>query len=99
MMTANRFGPETSGQTFRRLIDGPMSRWVDGPVDLPLARKSAANPSPSYLVKINKHSGGNYVRFELFTAVTMKNVVFWDINTQFVPYRRHITPPLQSPAS
>jgi hypothetical protein len=28
----------------------------------------------------------------------MKNVVFWDIETQFVPHRRHITYPLQSPA-
>jgi hypothetical protein len=34
-----------------------------------------------------------------FTGVTMKNVVFWDIKTQFVPHRRHITSPLQSPAS
>jgi hypothetical protein len=39
------------------------------------------------------------VRFEVFTAVTMKNAVFWDIKTQFVPHRRHITSPLQSPAS
>jgi hypothetical protein len=38
-------------------------------------------------------------RFEVFTAVTMKNVVFWDIKTQFVLQRRHITSPLQSPAS
>jgi hypothetical protein len=38
------------------------------------------------------------VRFEVFTAVTMKNVVFWDIKTQFLPNRRHITFPLQSPA-
>jgi hypothetical protein len=28
----------------------------------------------------------------------MKNVVFWDLKTQFVPCRRHITTPLQSPA-
>jgi hypothetical protein len=27
-----------------------------------------------------------------------KNVVFWDIKTQFVPHRRHITSLLQSPA-
>jgi hypothetical protein len=39
------------------------------------------------------------VKFEVFTAVTMKNVVFWDIKTQFVLHRRHITSPLQSPAS
>jgi hypothetical protein len=28
----------------------------------------------------------------------MKNVIFWDIKTQFVPQRRHITSPVQSPA-
>jgi hypothetical protein len=28
----------------------------------------------------------------------MKNVVFWDIKTQFVFHRRHITSPLQSRA-
>jgi hypothetical protein len=38
------------------------------------------------------------VRFEVFTAVTMKNALFWDIKTQFVPHRKHITSPLQSPA-
>jgi hypothetical protein len=39
------------------------------------------------------------VGIEVFTAVTMKNAVFWDIKTQFVLHRRHITSPLQSPAS
>jgi hypothetical protein len=38
------------------------------------------------------------VRSEVFTAVTMNNVVFWGIETQFVPHRRHITSPLQSSA-
>jgi hypothetical protein len=28
----------------------------------------------------------------------MKNDVFWDIETQFVLHRRHITSPLESPA-
>jgi hypothetical protein len=28
----------------------------------------------------------------------LKNYVFWDIKTQFVLHRRHITSPLQSPA-
>jgi hypothetical protein len=28
----------------------------------------------------------------------MKNAVFWDIKTQFIPHRGHITTPLQSPA-
>jgi hypothetical protein len=40
-----------------------------------------------------------YVRFEVFTTVTMKNAVFWDKKTQFVLHRRHITSPLQSPGS
>jgi hypothetical protein len=29
----------------------------------------------------------------------MKNAVFWDVKSQFVPHRRHITAPLQRPAS
>jgi hypothetical protein len=37
-------------------------------------------------------------RFEVITAVAMKNAVFWDIKTQFLLHRRHITSPLQSPA-
>jgi hypothetical protein len=39
-----------------------------------------------------------FVRVELFMAGTMKNVVFWDIKTQFIPHRRHITSWLQSQA-
>jgi hypothetical protein len=31
-------------------------------------------------------------------AETMKNVIFWGLKSQFVPHRRHITSPLQSPA-
>jgi hypothetical protein len=38
------------------------------------------------------------VRFDVFMVVTMKNAVFWNMETQFVPHRKHITPPLQSPA-
>jgi hypothetical protein len=38
------------------------------------------------------------VRFETFTAVAMKNVVFWDIKAQFVLHRKHITSPLQRSA-
>jgi hypothetical protein len=37
-----------------------------------------------------------YVRFEVSTAVTMKNGVFWDIKPQFILHRRHITSPLES---
>jgi hypothetical protein len=39
------------------------------------------------------------VRFEVLTAVAMKDVVLWDIKTQFIPHRRHITSSLQSPAA
>jgi hypothetical protein len=39
-----------------------------------------------------------YVRFEFYTAVTMKNAIFWDIKPQFVPHRIDLTSPLQSPA-
>jgi hypothetical protein len=39
-----------------------------------------------------------YLRFAVFTAVTMKNVVLWYIKPQFVLHRRHIKSPLQSPA-
>jgi hypothetical protein len=35
-------------------------------------------------------------KFEVFTAVTMKNVVLWDIEPHFVLHRRHITFPLES---
>jgi hypothetical protein len=33
------------------------------------------------------------------TNLAQKNVIFWDIETQLIPRRRHITSPLQSPAS
>jgi ABC-type multidrug transport system fused ATPase/permease subunit len=36
------------------------------------------------------------VRFGAFTAVTMKNAVFWNIETEFVLHRRHIISPLQN---
>jgi hypothetical protein len=38
------------------------------------------------------------VRFEVLTAVTMKNVVFWDIKPQIVLHRRNIISPIQSPS-
>jgi hypothetical protein len=37
-----------------------------------------------------------HYRCEVFMAVTMKNVVFWDIETQFVPHGKHMTSPLQT---
>jgi hypothetical protein len=57
------------------------------------------------ILPINAWHGNNLadffhcVRFEVFTEVTMKNAVFWDIKTQFVLHRRHITSLLHSPAS
>jgi hypothetical protein len=45
---------------------------------------SATDPSRLY-----------YVRFEVFTEVTMKNTAFGDIKTQFIPHSKHITYPLQ----
>jgi hypothetical protein len=29
------------------------------------------------------------LRLEVFADVTMKNIVFWDVNTQFLPNRRY----------
>jgi hypothetical protein len=52
----------------------------------------------SYFALADSMTVHTCVRFEVFTAVTMKNVVFWDIKTQFVLHRRHITSPLHSPA-
>jgi hypothetical protein len=49
--------------------------------------------------KGQKTTKDNKVRFEIFTAVTMKDVVFCDIKTHFVLHRRHISSPLQSPAN
>jgi hypothetical protein len=36
------------------------------------------------------------VRFEVLKAETMKNVVFWDIKTEFLLHRRHMASPLQT---
>jgi NADH dehydrogenase FAD-containing subunit len=54
-----------------------------------------------YLTTLNCHKTiGTYVavRFEDFMAVTMKNAVFWYIDTQFEPHRKHITSLLHSSA-
>jgi hypothetical protein len=40
----------------------------------------------------------NYVRFHVFTAVAMKNAVFYDIKIQFAPHRKHVMSPLKSQA-
>jgi hypothetical protein len=42
----------------------------------------------AYMRKV-RNNDKFYERSEVFTAVTMKNGLFWDIKTQFVPHRRH----------
>jgi hypothetical protein len=32
-----------------------------------------------------------HVRFEISTAMTVKNVALWDIKAQFIPHRKHIS--------
>jgi hypothetical protein len=38
------------------------------------------------------------LRFDVSTVMTMNNAVFWDIKTQFVPLKKHITCSPRSPA-
>jgi hypothetical protein len=49
-----------------------------------------------------KHETNNerrfIVRFDVFSVVTMKNAVFWDIETKFLPHRKYITSPQPSQA-
>jgi hypothetical protein len=42
-------------------------------------------------------NGIEETRFEVLSAVTMKNAVFWDIKTEFVLHSAHITSLLQNP--
>jgi hypothetical protein len=42
--------------------------------------------------------GTRYIRFDVFTAVTVKNAVFRDTKIMLVPQKEHITSPLQIPA-
>jgi hypothetical protein len=48
--------------------------------------------SPSFIER-------NNVWFKVFSAMTMKNSVDWDKKTHFKHHRKHITSPLQGPAS
>jgi hypothetical protein len=73
----------------KRLID--ISHNIDTPLPLPFSKLTASRQSRMRQVLI-------CVIFEVFTAVTMKNIVYLDVKTQFIPYRGHITSPLQSPA-
>jgi hypothetical protein len=53
------------------------------------------DPTFQFLM-VNKHI---YIRFEVFKEVIMKSAVFWGIEARFMRHRRHITTPLQSPAT
>jgi hypothetical protein len=58
-------------------------------------RVSYRNPIKVELSRV-PHYSQVFVRFEVFTEVTMKNAVFCDIKTQFVPHRKHIKTLLQN---
>jgi hypothetical protein len=72
-----------------------LHRYLNGPIHLSKDRTVTISV-PLPLLEMNKRI---LVRFEVFTALTMKNVAFWDIRTLFVLHRRHITSPLHSAAS
>jgi hypothetical protein len=58
-------------------------------------RDPAEDMFPSPYIRIETYP----VSFRVSTVVTMKNIVFCDIKSQFVPHGKHITSPLQSAAS
>jgi hypothetical protein len=60
----------------------------------PLVRVSMCIPPVINRQRLSKNVTARieeFVRFEVFTVVIMKNAVFWDIKTQFVPHRKHIS--------
>jgi hypothetical protein len=47
------------------------------------------NLAPLKLYNVSLCNGNNtFLRFEVITAVTMKNAVFWHIEPQFIPHRK-----------
>jgi hypothetical protein len=74
-----------------------------GPWEVDIDHITAKCEDTESILIVAKVTGGVinqsiFVRFVVYTAVTMKNTVFWDIKTHFVLHRRHITSPLKSPA-
>jgi hypothetical protein len=60
-------------------------------------RKTQFVPHRKHITSpVDTPAGKCYVRFEIFTAVTMENAVFWDIKPS--SYLTGNTIPLQSPA-
>jgi hypothetical protein len=47
----------------------------------------------TYYVSATDPAGYFYVRFDVFTAVSMMYAVFWDVKAHFVPHRKHATSP------
>jgi hypothetical protein len=43
--------------------------------------------------------GGKNLKFEVLTAMTMKNATFWDVKTQFILHKKLVKFLLQNPAS
>jgi hypothetical protein len=60
---------------------------------IPLSRLHSAVPVTA-IHRLQVKDAGNFVIFQVFTALIMKNVV-WVIKTHFVRHRRHITSPLR----
>jgi hypothetical protein len=94
-LTRLSFTTELSSGDFNMMIYSKLRKIYDGIVGGSNYSQNSCLLSNSFL-----YCGPdfNYVRFEVFTSVTMKNAVFWDIKSQFIPHRKHITSPLQSPA-
>jgi hypothetical protein len=60
-----------------------------------LLKTVATTPGASIFTTAPNNSSAktnwSQVTLEIFTAVTVKNSVFWDIKTQFVPHRSHVS--------
>jgi hypothetical protein len=80
-----------------------ISSWQSVPTPPFLTFVLHRKPLPSFTAQQTIHSGPRLAQFSSLatdlTEITLKNVAFWDIKTLFVLHRRHITSPLQSPAS
>jgi hypothetical protein len=65
-----------------------------------IVESAPLTPPPSSHTEWVERRGSDmflYMRVQGFTAVTMMNTVFCDIETQFILHRRHITSLLHSP--
>jgi hypothetical protein len=81
-------GEVCSGARFAEIV-GPCPAAHRLRNRLHIAGKGYLTPVFVFLIRLVDYDTS--VRFEVFTAVTMKNDFFWDMKKQFVPQRRHIT--------